>query len=104
MSGRTSQKTGLAPRRTKALTVETKVNDGTMTSSPGPMSSSRAAISSACVQEVVSSAFGTPSVCSSSAWHFLVNVWSPAIWPMAIVWAMYSCSRPMRDERLKGMA
>ena len=35
MSGRMSTNTGRAPRRTKALTVETKVKDGTITSSPG---------------------------------------------------------------------
>ena len=56
MSGRMSAKTGFAPRRAKALAVETKVNDGTITSSPGLRSSSRAAISRAWVQLVVSSA------------------------------------------------
>ena len=44
-------KTGLAPRRTNAFTVETKVNEGMITSSPGWISSSRAAISRAWVQE-----------------------------------------------------
>ena len=45
--------TGVAPRSTNALTVDEKVNDGTMTSSPGPMSSSSAISSRACVPEVV---------------------------------------------------
>ena len=57
-------KTGRAPRRTNAFSVETNVNDGAITSSPGPTSSSRAAISSACVHDVVRSAFGTPRTCS----------------------------------------
>ena len=35
VSGRISAKTGRAPRRAKALAIETKVNDGMMTSSPG---------------------------------------------------------------------
>ena len=71
MSGRMSAKTGRAPRSTNAFTVETNVNDGTITSSPGRKSSSSAAISSACVHDVVSSARRTPSVLSSSAWQRL---------------------------------
>ena len=59
-----SQKTGVAPRRTKALAVVTNVYDGTITSSPGRMSSKSAAISKAWVQEVVRSTLGTPSVSS----------------------------------------
>ena len=43
-----------APRRTKALAVETKVKEGTMTSSPGFRFRRIAAISRAWVQEVVS--------------------------------------------------
>ena len=53
MSGRMSTKTGVAPRSTKALAVETNVKDGMITSSPGPTSASSAAISSAAVQECV---------------------------------------------------
>ncbi len=88
VSGRTSAKTGRAPRSTKALTVETKVKAGTMTSSPGWISSSRAAISSACVQDVVSRARATPSSASSRFRHCLVNRPSPEIWPAAMAWAM----------------
>jgi len=55
-----SAKTMRAPRSTKALTVETKVKLGAITSSPGPMSARMAAISRASVQEVVSSALGMP--------------------------------------------
>jgi hypothetical protein len=61
----------------KALMVETKVKDGTMTSSPGWISSKKAAISSAWVQEVVNKAFATPSRCSSQAWHWRVKAPSP---------------------------
>ena len=49
-----STKTGTAPRSAKALAVETKVNDGMITSSPGRRSSSSAAISRAWVHEGVS--------------------------------------------------
>ena len=56
VSGRMSTNTGTPPRSTNAFAVETKVYDGMMTSSPGPMSASIAAISSAAVQECVSSA------------------------------------------------
>ena len=103
MSGRTSQNTGRAPRSTNAFAVDTNVNDGTITSSPGWMSSSSAAISSACVQEVVSSAARRAEHRCSSSWHRVVKVWSPAICPMVIVSKMYSSSRPSRDERLKGI-
>ncbi len=72
MSGRMSANTGRAPRSTKALAVETNVNDGTITSSPGRASSSSAAISRACVQDVVSSALPDPTVCSSRAWQRFV--------------------------------
>ena len=54
VSGRISTNTGVAPRSTTALAVETKVKDGRITSSPGPRSHSSAANSSAAVQEVVS--------------------------------------------------
>ena len=67
VSGRMSTNTGRAPRSTNALTVDTNVNAGQITSSPGWMSSSSAAISSACVHDVVRSAFGAPVICSSSA-------------------------------------
>ena len=39
VSGRMSTNTGTAPRSTKAFTVDTKVNAGQITSSPGPTSS-----------------------------------------------------------------
>ena len=49
-----STKTGFAPKSAKALAVDTNVNDGTITSSPGFKLHSNADISSACVQDVVS--------------------------------------------------
>ena len=65
VAGSTSTKTIFAPRSTKALAVLTKVNDGTMTSSPGFTSSSSAASSMAEVPEVVSSALQAPVISSS---------------------------------------
>jgi hypothetical protein len=59
VSSRISTNTGVAPRSTNAFAVDTNVNDGMRTSSPGPTSDSIAAISSAAVQECVSSTFST---------------------------------------------
>ena len=67
MSGRMSTKTGTAPRSANALAVETKVNDGMITSSPGPTSASSAAISSAAVHECVSRAAAAPVSATSQA-------------------------------------
>ena len=53
------------PRMTNALTVDTKVKEGKMTSSPGWISSRNAIISSAWVQEVVNKAFSTPRFSSN---------------------------------------
>jgi hypothetical protein len=58
--GRMSTNTGTAPRKTKALAVETNVYDGMMTSSLAFTSASRAAISSPAVQECVSIDFAAP--------------------------------------------
>ena len=54
---------------TNASAVLTNVNEGIITSSPGPMSQSLADISSACVQLVVRSAFAVPVCFSSHSWH-----------------------------------
>jgi hypothetical protein len=77
VSGRTSTKTGIAPRSTNALAVDTKVNDGMMTSSPGPTSARIAAISSAAVQECVSRARRAPVKRASHSLQRRVNVPSP---------------------------
>ena len=103
VSGRMSMNTGVAPRRAKAFIVVTNVKEGTMTSSPGWMSNNSAAISSACVQDVVRNALGTPSHCSSKAWHFLVNGPSPEIRPFATACLTYSISLPIREALLNGI-
>jgi hypothetical protein len=91
-----STNTGVAPRSTNALAVETKVNDGMITSSPGCRSISSAAISSAAVHECVKSARGAPIRCSSHAWHRLVKRPLPASCPAAAASWMYADSRPVR--------
>ena len=83
VSGRMSAKTGRAPRSTKALMVDTKVNEGTMTSSSDFASSNKALISRAWVHDVVSKARSTPSVCSSNAWQRLVKAPSPEMCPFS---------------------
>src|SRR5579872_3568229 len=72
--------TGVAPRSANALAVETKVNEGMMTSSPGPIFARRADISNAAVQECVSSA-GAPNSCESRSWHRTVKGPSPEMSP-----------------------
>ena len=78
-----SANTGTAPRSTNAFAVETKVNDGMITSSPGARSSSSAAISSAAVQLWVSRAREAPVSAASSPWQRLVNGPSPERWPFS---------------------
>jgi hypothetical protein len=60
VSGLMSTNTGTARRRTTAFAVETKVNDGIMTSSPGSNPERIAAISNAAVHECVRIASTTP--------------------------------------------
>ena len=55
-----SQKIILAPRKTKALTVDTNVNEGAITSSPCFIFNNMAAISRASVQDVVNNTFFNP--------------------------------------------
>src|SRR5258708_6272278 len=69
-----STKTGVAPRNTTAFAVDTKVNDGMMTSSPGARLHRSAAISSADVQDWVNSASPTPRRCFSHVQQILVAV------------------------------
>ena len=54
------------PKRTNALAVETKVNEGTITSSPGRRLHSMAAISRAAVQDGVSRTLWMPKRSSSN--------------------------------------
>src|SRR5688572_32380497 len=102
VSSRTSTNTGTPPRSTNAFAVETKVNEGMMISSPGPMPARIAAISSAPVPECVSSALGQPVVRSSQAWQRLVNGPSPERWLFSCACRMYSSSRPVRNGLLNG--
>jgi hypothetical protein len=95
VSGRQSTNTGTAPRSTKALAVDTKVNEGMMTSSPGCRSASSAAISSAAVHECVISARAAPVRRSSHWLHSFVKLPSPARCPLAWAWAMYQSSLPV---------
>ena len=61
VSSSMSANTGRAPTRRTALAVETNVNEGQMTSCPGPMPRASRASSSACVQEVVRRTRGATS-------------------------------------------
>ena len=81
MSGRMSAKTGRAPRRTNAFAVETKVNDGMITSSPGAEVEEQGGHLEGVVQEVVSSTWRAPSSSSSRRRHFSVKTPSPEIRP-----------------------
>ena len=69
MSGRMSTNTGTPPRSTNAFAVDTNVNDGMITSSPGATIESSAAISSARRARVRQQQRFAPSICSSYAWH-----------------------------------
>jgi len=98
-----SANTGRAPRSTYALTVDTKVNDGTMTSSPGARASKRPLISSACVHDVVSSARLAPISRSSSCSARRQNGPSPAILPLRTACATSSAPAASRVGRLNGI-
>src|SRR5262249_3829107 len=97
-----SAKTGRAPRRTTALTVEENVNAGTITSSPGPRSWRRAAISSACVQDVVSRTRGAPRSSSSTPWARREKGPSPEMCRFATASRMYSGAPAAAWGTLKG--
>ena len=92
VSSRMSTNTGTAPRSKNALTVETKVNDGTITSSPGSRSSSSADISSAWVHEVVSRQLPPPTRARSSSAARAVKGPSPEVAPEARDASMFSIS------------
>ena len=95
--------TGLAPRSTNAFTVDTKVKDGTMTSSPGLMSSNSADISSACVHDVVNSADETGKRFSSHSRQRLVKGPPPERCRCRMASVTYSSSRPMIAVRENGI-
>ena len=79
VSGRISEKTGVAPVRTTAVAVLEKVKLGRMTSSPFCRPDRMVAISRAVVPEVVRRAPGVPKRSLIQAWHFLVKGPSPQI-------------------------
>ena len=84
VSERESTKTGTAPYSAKALAVDTKVYDGTITSSPGFKSHKRADISSAWVQEVVSRVRTVPVVERIFSSTRCVNLPLPEVCPPMI--------------------
>ena len=103
VSGSTSTKTGVAPRRTNALAVEENVNEGMITSSPGPTSDSSAVISSAPVQEcVMSTRAGVPVSSRMSAWQCSPAGPLPPVQPRSSAAAMRAFSPPVRSGRLNG--
>src|SRR5205823_12588178 len=91
---------GAAKRNAPA--VGGKLNDGTTTSSPGPTSSSRAAISSAAVAPWVRSAVFAPVRCSSQSQQRRVNGPFPDRCRLSIASRRYSNSAPVANGRLKG--
>ena len=100
---RLSTKTGVAPRRAKALAVETKVKEGMITSSPGPTPDSIPAISSACVHDVVSMTVWAPVIdfsCSSQAW---TNRPPPVSEPLCTTWVRLAISWPVGHGLENGM-
>jgi len=84
----------VAPRSTKALAVEGKVNEGMITSSPGPTSASSADISKAPVQEWVSSTRAEPHRSSSHCEQRCVIAPLPDSWPCSSASATYPNSVP----------
>jgi hypothetical protein len=83
VSGRMSTNTSLAPTSTKAVAVVENVKLGKITSSPGSNSQRMAAISSAVVPLVVSSALVAPKRSSSHWLHCFVKGPSPQILRLA---------------------
>ncbi len=104
VSGRISTKTGTPPRRTKQSAVETKVYDGMITSSPGWMPVRCDAISSALVQEVVSSTADASVFSFSHSLTFFVNSPSPLILRFVFAaFSRHSISGPAYGGTLKGI-
>ena len=72
-----SQKIGFAPRSKNALTVDEKVKEGTIISSPASRLIKMDAISNAVVPEVVSSMFFIPNLFSNCSYTAVVYFPSP---------------------------
>src|SRR3954464_8001775 len=101
VSGSTSQKSTRAPCRTKASAVVTKVNDGTITVSPGWRSSTIALSSNAEVHEVVRRTPAPPISSRMTSPARLENEPPDELWPLRMASATYSVSRPSREGTLK---
>ncbi len=78
-----SQKISLAPRLAKASALVEKVNDGTITVSPGWRSSSSAVSSRAAVHEVVSMTSCAPASSCRIVAARLLNGPDDEVWPPA---------------------
>ena len=96
MSLLTSTKTGTAPRATTAFATDTNVNDGTITSSPGPSSNSNMDISSAWVQDGVSRQGASPTSSANNADALCVKGPSPVNRPDLRASEKNCSSRPVR--------
>jgi hypothetical protein len=94
VSGRMSTNTGTPPRTATALAVETNVNEGMITSSPGPIPARMIAISSAAEQEGVISASAQPTRSRSHSEQRRPKTPLPDSWPSAMASSMLACSRP----------
>src|SRR5436190_15247117 len=104
VSGRTSTKTGLAPSRTNALAVEEKVNEGRITSSPGPSPHKRAAISSADVQEFTIDSEAIQNRSRNRRSQLLVKWPSLAIPAEEITRSTFFAAASARNGRLNGIS
>jgi hypothetical protein len=103
VSGLTSTKTGLAPARITAFAVDTNVNEGMITSSPGSRSQSIAANSRAEVHDGVINTLGIANRSSINLAQARVKKPSAAIFLLVIALVMYSSSFPVMKGLLKGI-
>jgi len=103
VSHRESMKTGRAPKRAKALAIDTNVKDGTLTSSPGFSERSSADISNACVQDEVSRSRPAVVVSPIDASTHWVNLPFPELCSLSMVSARRLRSSTVISGRLKGI-
>lgn len=98
-----STKTGVNPLIANALAVETKVKEGTITSSPGDFRIRSAAISSALVHDVVINVRGISNLSDISRSDESVNSPPPAKCPEVAATLRASISRESRFGQLNGI-
>ena len=103
VSGSMSAKRIRAPCLAKARAVVVNVKDGTMTESPGPMSSIIADSSSAEVHDVVSNVSAAPVASVRISAARLEKGPPEEVWPLSIDCLMYENSSPSRAGSLNGM-